>query len=97
LLHRLPAAPRPEASPGLDGSFEKPDSSSLSVMLLVGGLVSQPFDLEHHSRDKGGDDEEGHNGREGPFLNAWIHPDQRDQQQSRNAEGDRAKNLDRVC
>lgn len=63
---------------------------------LVGGLISKPLDLEHDCRDKGRDDEESHNGREHPVLDAWIQPDQRDQQQGRDAQSDGGKEVERV-
>ncbi len=67
-----------------------------SVLALVGRLISKPLDLEHHRSDKGRGDEEGHDGRERPVLHSWIHADQRDQQQGRNAKGDSGKEVERV-
>ncbi|MGF9758275.1 hypothetical protein AAII07_24040 [Microvirga sp. 0TCS3.31] len=66
------------------------------MAILIRRLISQPFDLEHNGSDKGRNDEEGHNGREGPILNSGVHPNQRDQQQSRNAKGDGGKDVERV-
>ena len=66
------------------------------MLALVGGLISEPLDLEHQRRDKGRDDEEGHDGRKCPVLDAWVHADQGDQQQGRNAKGDGGKEVERV-
>jgi hypothetical protein len=72
-------------------------SRAPSVVIGVRGLINQPFNLEHHSRDKGREQEKAQDGRKGPLLDSGIHPDQRDQQQSRNAKGDGSKEVDGIC
>jgi hypothetical protein len=67
------------------------------VVIGVRGLISEPLDLEHRCRDKGREHEKAQNGRKGPVLDSWVHADQRDQQKSGNAKGDRSENVDWVC
>ena len=81
------------ASPCVVGLERSPPT-----LMLVGisRLIRQPFNLEHHSRDKGRDDEEGHNGGERPVLYSWVQPDQWDQKKSRDAKRNGGKNVNRV-
>lgn len=69
---------------------------ALLVVIRVGGLIDKPLDLEHNCRDEGRQNKEAEDNHEGAFLNAGVHPDERDQQQRRNTKGDGGKNEDRV-
>ena len=72
-------------------------SRAPSMGISVGGLINESLDLEHHCRDKGREQEKAQNGRKGAFLDPRVQSDQRDRQQSRNAEGDGSKDIDGVC
>ncbi len=67
-----------------------------SVVVLIRRLINEPFDLEHGCRQEGRQDEEAQNSYKGAILNSWVHPDERDQQQGRDAKGDRRKDRDWV-
>ena len=67
-----------------------------SVAILIRGLINKPFDLKYDRSDKGRQDQEAQNGHESTILNGWVHPNQRDQQQRRNAQSDCGKDVERV-
>src|SRR5215210_6913309 len=64
------------------------------MMIILGWLIREVLDLDESRDEKGGDHDERHNVREGSFMDARVHQDERDHQQNWDAQHDRREKVD---